>query len=139
MNIKRAIGIIFVLFIVIHAITVIESKLLGINLETQDPKIMPLTMWYVTLISAFIFSALGAMWFFRFREKPNAKNGFLFGIAVSMFGFIADIILFARLKSGLNILLKYYIQPWYWIIFILILAACTLVGYIKSKEVNIKS
>ena len=140
MNIKRAVGIIFVLFITVHTTAVIGSKSLGIDLETQDPTIMPLAMWYIALISAFILSALGVTWFFRSHKTvPNAKNGFLFGLAASIFGFIGDIILLASRKDGLDILLKYYTQPWYWMAFVLILVACTLVGYTRAKKMKANS
>lgn len=140
MNIKRAAGIIFVLFIAVHTSSVIGSKLLGINLETADPTIMPPAMWYIALISVSIVSVLGAMWFFRFHKTvPNTKNGFLFGLAASISGFIGDIILLAPRKDGLDILLKYYTQPWYWMAFVLILVACTLVGYTRAKKIKANS
>jgi len=140
MNIRRAAGIIFVLFIAVHTSSVIGSKLLGINLETADPTIMPSAMWYIALISVSIVSVLGAMWFFRSHKTvSNTKNGFLFGLAASIFGFIGDIILLASRKDGLDILLKYYTQPWYWMAFVLILVACTLVGYTRAKKIKVNS
>ncbi|MBU0982047.1 hypothetical protein KKC94_05135 [Patescibacteria group bacterium] len=79
MNIKRAIGIIFLLAIAVQITAIIGSKLLGIDLETADPENMPSLMWFVALISVTILSAVAAMWFFNSpKTLPSLKNGLLF-------------------------------------------------------------
>jgi len=135
MDIKRAIGIIFLLIITALITTIILSKLFGVDLEIADPVNVPPAMWYAAIISVAILSGTGTIWFFKSPETvPNAKNGFLFGLLATTLGFIGDIVALVPHKNGLDILLKYYTQPKYWTAFILILMSCTLVGYVKSKK-----
>ncbi|MFC1656656.1 hypothetical protein ACFL14_01665 [Patescibacteria group bacterium] len=135
MNIKRAVGIVFVLYVVDHIINIIISKLLGIDLETQNPANMPLVMWYCSLIILMIMSTLGTAWYLNAPKIVSSiKNGFLFGLTIVVFGFIASTILLLISRGGLDILLEYYIQPQFWLAFILALIACTLVGYIKTRK-----
>lgn len=137
MNNKRAMGVIFVLIIAVHTTSIIISRLLGVNLETIDPANMPSAIWCLALLSVFILSTLGAIWFFQSPlTTPNAKNGFVFGLAACIFGFLTDIFLLVRLRDGLNIILKYFAQSEYWMAFILILVACTFVGYVNAKNRN---
>jgi len=135
MNIKRAIGIIFLVCIAASIACIIEAKLIGVDLETTDPSNIPLAMWYVAIISVVLLVAAGTAWFFNSPETvPNAKNGFLFGLLAIVIGFFGDIIALVPHKNGLGILLEYYSQPKYWAAFILILMTCALVGYVKSKK-----
>ena len=135
MNIKRAIGIIFLLCIATLIVTIILSRLFGVDLEITDPSNIPPVMWYVAIISVVILSVIGTIWFFKSPETvSNARNGFLFGLLAATLGFISDILLLIPHKNGLSILLNYYTQPKYWAAFISILLICTLVGYVKSKK-----
>ena len=135
MNIKRAIGIIFLILIAVLITTIILSKLFGVDLETTDPANIPPAMWYAAIISVAILSGTGTIWFLKSPETvSNAKNGFLFGLLTTTLGFIGDIVALVPHKKGLDILLKYYTQPKYWAAFVLILIVCTLVGYVKSKK-----
>lgn len=135
MNIKRAIGIIFLLCIATLIATIILSKLFGVDLEITNPSGIPLAMWYVAIMSVVILSGTGTIWFFKSPETvSNAKNGFLFGLIAATVGFISDILLLIPHKNGLSILLNYYTQPKYWAAFVSILIVCTLVGYVKSKK-----
>ena len=135
LSVKRAIGIIFLLFAVVHCICIIWSKLLGIDLKTADPTKMPQSMWYVAQGATFVFSIFGAMWFFRSKEIiPNTKNGFLFGLSIVVIGFTASTLLLLPHENGWSILQKYFSQANYWMAFGLILIGCTFVGYIKGKN-----
>ena len=118
MNIKRAIGIIFLL-----------------SVASAGSSEIPGVMWYVAIASVAVLSGFGTIWFFKSPETvPNAKNGFLFGLMAAAIGFIGDILLLVPHKNGLNLLLGYYTQIKYWAAFVSILTVCTLVGYIKSKN-----
>jgi len=134
-NIKRAIGIFFVLFVVVHGICIIWSRSIGIDLKNADPTNMPQSMWNVAHAAAFIFSILGTIWYFRSPKIiPCTKNGFLFGLTIVVFGFSISSMLLLPHKNGSTILLNYFTQLNYWLAYILILIACTIVGHIKSKK-----
>ena len=135
MNIKRAISITIIISFVVYLISVIGSKLLGIDLETANAANMPTAMWYVALISVSIISTLGAIWYFRSSKiVPNIKNGLLLGLIFSIFGFIVSIILLLIQENGGDIILSYFAQVEFWMAFILIITTSSLVGYIRSKE-----
>jgi hypothetical protein len=57
----------------------------------------------------------------------------LFGLFVVFFGFSASTILLLPHKNGSRILLNYFAQPNYWMAFVLIIVACTFVGYISIE------
>lgn len=140
MNIKRAIGIIFLVLIAGLIVEIIESKLFGVDLKEIDPASIPLAMWYISIIATVVESAVGAIWFFKSSETvPSTKNGFFFGLLFVIIGFIGIIVLLIFYQDGATILLKYYAQPKFWAMFILSLAACTSVGYIKAKKIKVGS
>lgn len=121
--------------IAVLIVCIIESKLFSVDLKITDPANIPLTMWYISIISAVALSAAGAMWFFKSSKTvPSAKNGFFFGLLLVIIGFIGDIVALVFYKDGAAILLKYYTQPKYWAAFILILFVCTLVGYTEVRK-----
>ena len=135
MGIKRGLGIITLLFVVMWLVTVVESRSFGIHLENTDPANLPMAIWYISMVAAGLLSAIGAMWYFKSRKTvPNVKNGFFFGLAINVFGFAGDFLLFFPHQGGLDIFKKYFTQPMFWLTFVFILIACTLSGYISAQR-----
>jgi len=137
MEIKRGLGIILLLFFVMWLVTVVLSRLFGVNFENTDPANLPQAVWYISIISAGLLSAIGAMWYFKSPKiVSNTKNGFLFGLAINIFGLVGDFLLFAPHQGGLDVFKKYFVQPMFWFALIFILIACTLVGYTRAKKIK---
>lgn len=140
MEIKRGLGIILLLVVVMWLITVIISRLFGVNLENTDPANLPQAVWYISIISAGLLSAIGAMWYFKSPKiVSNTKNGFLLGLAMNIFGLVGDFLLLVPHQGGLDIFKKYLAQPMFWLAFVSILIACTLVGYTRAKKIKVDS
>jgi hypothetical protein len=140
MEIKRGLGIILSLCVAMWLVTVVVSRLFGVNLENTDPASLPQAVWYISIISAGLLSAIGAMWYFKSPKiVSNAKNGFLLGLAMNIFGLVSDFLLFVPHQGGLDIFKKYFAQPMFWLAFVSILIACTLVGYVGAKKVRVDS
>ena len=140
MNIKRAIGIIILLCVASLIFTAILSISFETDLEITDPENIPLTMWLTAIIFVGILITLGAVWYFKSPKiVPSIRNGFLFGLITVIMGLISDFLAFVPHKNGLDILQKYFTQPFFWTAFLVILVVSTLVGYIKSKRLKVNS
>jgi hypothetical protein len=130
----RAIGICLLVFAASLVICGIGSKALGIDLETADPARIPVAMWYIGILSAAALSGAGTWWLFKSTKTAfGLMNGFLFGLLAVVLGIALDGLALIPHQNGLNILLRYFAQPQYWMAFVSILATCTFVGYVGKK------
>jgi len=118
-------------------ISVLSSKCFGIDLEITDPADLPLALWLAGIIPMVLMVIIIIFEIFKTSKIiPNAKNGFLLGLAAVAIGLFFDFLAFVPHPNGINILIKYFHQSEYWSAFVLILVACTLVGYIKDKKIR---
>jgi hypothetical protein len=134
MKIKRAVGIAFLVCLAVLLVLIIESKAFGVDLKATDPTSIPLVMWLLSILAAVVLSSAGAAWFL---QSPGTfsytKSGFQFGLSLAFLGFLGDIVAFIPYKDGLELFVKYFSHLRFWSAFILIIVACTLMGYVKNK------
>lgn len=132
---KRAVKIGFVVFLFSLIINAIAARILRVDIKNVSPNNLPTAMWFFGIIGAVISSIFGSLWFFSSRKiQARVGNGLMFGVVVSILGFILDIAALAPLKNGATLLAVYYTRIEYWTAFILIIMTSSLIGYIKSKK-----
>lgn len=138
MQIKRAIGASVLTYIASFILGSIFAISAGINLaETQA---IPPSMWYLAAVSAIVFAAGFAYWYFRSpKTHPCAKEGLLLGITMIITGFVLDMITFLPLLTHpdpFGPILDYYSSPFFWSTLALILGVTSLTGWWLGKKAS---
>lgn len=109
----------------------------GIDLgETQA---IPPEMWYAGAITAIIFAALFAAWYFRSpKVDASAQEGLKFGLVMIVTGFVLDLVSFLPLlthEDPYDPILEYYSSPFFWVTLVLVVVAAALTGnFLGAKK-----
>lgn len=108
------------------------------NIDTSNSEGIPPLVWYAGSIGSVIFTVLFALWYFHSpKTARNAKEGLKFGVTMIVTGFILDMLTMIPMavsKQSLDPILTYYLNPWFWLTIILVLAGATITGhYLKPK------
>ncbi|MFH1508830.1 MAG: hypothetical protein ABIE68_01580 [bacterium] len=112
---------------------VVLSLSFGVELEEVDPVNVPTALLSIAIITVTLLTAAGAWWYLRLPKGTSyIQEGFSFGVTVAVLGFIDDIIVFLPYEGGFETFAKYFSHVWFWLAFILIIGACTFVGYLKT-------
>jgi len=136
MNVKRAIGVGLLTYLVSFILGIIVMFAMGVD-PSQGSEI-PKSAFIVNIIITLILAGLFTLFYFKDKKiKRNAKEGFLFGIVLIIMGFILDVIIFTltsiMTSTQINIL-EYYSNPIFWLALILFVLTTTIVGAIKEKK-----
>ena len=136
MNIKRAIWMSVVFYIVSFILGTITGIFMEVDLSAATE--IPDTVWYVGMVLTIILMVLFTSWYFRIPQtKPNAKNGFLFGITAMIVGFVLDaVIIFPSMMAtdAPADMMAYYMNPFFWITLILMLMVGGVTGNFLEKQ-----
>ena len=136
MNLKRAVWVSVVAYLVSLIIGMGVMFLLGINpAETSE---IPQDAFLINIIVTIIFAVLFTLLYFKDRKiNANAKEGALFGVVLVIIGFILDVIVFSAssaLTGTQQSIADYYANPLFWLAVFLLLITTTLVGTFKRKK-----
>ena len=135
MNLKRAISIVLLVYIVTFILTLTFAALIGV--DNTDPESIPTSLWIIGIILAIGLTTWGASFYFKSKKTtPSAKQGLIFGIITLLVGFALDFTTagLGAGQEGINSLLDYYSQSYFLITLVLLLGSTTLVGYLKAKK-----
>ncbi|MEK6844064.1 MAG: hypothetical protein AABX83_01415 [Nanoarchaeota archaeon] len=134
MNIKRAIWVGVVTYILSFIVGMVSAILIGFDINQAE---MPTSFYVIGIIISIVLAGLFTLVYFRDKKiKASAKEGFYFGLVLIIIGFIMDIIIFsigAAAGSEMDIL-AYYSNSMFWIALVLFVATTTIVGAIKRKK-----
>ncbi|MBI2451863.1 hypothetical protein HYV50_02160 [Candidatus Pacearchaeota archaeon] len=136
MNLKRAVWVGIVTYILSLIIGIVVISLLGFDF-TQSAEI-PNSIFLINIIITIIVVALFTLFYLKDKKiNQNAKEGFFFGLVLIILGFIFDVIIFSISAAATNTqknIIEYYSNPLFWLALILFLATTTIVGAIKGKR-----
>ena len=106
---------------------------MGVDFDTFEVTNMPLSLWIVVMSETALITYIVTKWYFRTRWVivPSAKEGFIFGVAVIVIGFVLDFILVLPVvvTQGANDILAYYQHPFFVFLVLIMLGTETLVGW----------
>jgi len=112
---KKIIGLIVLTLGISLLVSIISSKVFGIDLEVTDPADLPAALWLAGIIPTVLMIAIISLEIFKTSKiTPNAKNGFLLGLSALAIGLFFNFIVFAPHSNGVNMLIKYFHRPEYW-------------------------
>ncbi|MBI2449082.1 hypothetical protein HYV49_02175 [Candidatus Pacearchaeota archaeon] len=136
MNLKRAIWVAVLTYAISFIIGLIVMMIMGVD-PTNLTEI-PNNVLYISIILTIIIAVFFTLLYFKGKRiKPNAKEGFYFGLILIIVGTILDIIIFSlsSLATGTQqSLIEYYSNPFFWIALILLLATTTIVGVLRGRK-----
>lgn len=138
MNLKRAVGIGVVTYIVSLVIGMIVMLIMGF--DPSQTSVVPSNMLYAIILVSVIVAGVFTLWYFGFKKKvikPSLKEGALFGVILVIVGFILDLIIFGvtslLTNSQIN-LIDYYSNPVFWVALALFVIVPAVVGWIKGRK-----
>lgn len=140
MRIGRAFLASLGIYIITFILSMIAMVIMGVSTEelTSDPGNVPVNIMVVAIVITTIVAFFGAKWYFKKNGvHAGIKEGFLFGIILTVIGFVLDGITLALIpgsESAWGYLQAYIAQPSLWIGIALILASTTLAAvFVKQK------
>lgn len=134
MNIKRAIGIGLVIYLVNFAIGLAVA---GVFKATgADTRNAPALLWGVGIFLGVVLAAFGARWYFRSATTlAHAGSGFFYGLITVLIGFTLDLTTVAASSRSLtNFMTGYYGRPQFWLIVLFVLATTTVTGLFLQRR-----
>jgi hypothetical protein len=134
MNIKRAIGIGLVIYLVNFAIGLAVA---GVFKATgADTRNAPALLWGVGIFLGVVLAAFGARWYFRSATMlARAGNGFFYGLVTVLLGFTLDLTTVAASSRSLTSFIgDYYGQPQFWLTVLSVLATTTITGLFLQRR-----
>lgn len=136
MNIKRAVGVGILTYLIAFIIGMIVVGISGV--DATNPAEVPKSVLYINIVITIIIAALLTLFYFKGKHtKANVKEGLLFGIVLVIVGFILDIIIFLIFSSASQSefdLMEYYSNPIFWVSLVLLLITTSVVGWIKGRK-----
>ena len=134
MNYKRAFLIGIVLFIISIIINGYYGRFLGITFTTALPTGMPDQIWFVVNATAVLLGIVGTFWYFLpSKITPGFARGLQLGAFLSVIGMILDLVVVGFQTGGVDVVLGYLAQFYFWLAFALIIFVSGIVGFIKAK------
>jgi hypothetical protein len=132
MNLKRAIWMGALVYIISFILGFIGALIIGIDLTTVKE---PTTgLWIFGIIVTVIVMIIFTIWYFKGKElKASAKEGFLFGITTVILGFILDLLISFILRRVQD-LSSYYSNPLFWVTLFILLITSTVVGWARGLD-----
>lgn len=113
---------------------------MGIDFETFDVTNMSMSLWVVAMAATALITYIVTKWYFRTKwvVVPSAKEGFIFGVAVVVIGFVLDFLLVLPvvITQGANDLLAYYQHPFFGLTVLILLGTATIVGWHDSQALK---
>ena len=142
MNLKRAIWVGILIYVVSFILRIIVTIILGlgiINLEINPTQTEISNIYFfIYILIILIITTLFTLYYFKDRKiKPSAKEGFFFGVILIILGFILDIINFsilAAVSDSNQSTISHYSNPLFWLELVLFLVVTTVIGAIKQKK-----
>ena|SRR3989344_864898 len=136
MNIKRAIGVGVLTYVVSFIIGLIVMIAMGIDpLQASE---IPQSAFIVNIVITIILAGFFTLFYFNDRKiKPNAYEGFMFGVVLVVIGFVFDVVMFfiGSVFAGSKVdIATYYSNPLFWIALFLFIVTTTLVGAFRGKR-----
>ena len=136
MNLKRAVRISIVMYVISFLLGLIPMFVMGI--DPSQVAELPAKYFIIGIVTSIILSGLFSLLYFKGeRVKRSAKEGFYFGLALITVGFILDVIIFSityiTTDAQMDIF-SYYANPFFWIALILVICTATIAGAIMRKK-----
>jgi hypothetical protein len=134
MNIKRAIGIGVVMYLVSMAVGLAVAGLLKVM--ATDVRQAPALLWGIGIFLGVVLAASRARWYFRSATTlARAGNGFFYGLVTVLLGFALDLTtVVASSRSLTNFIGDYYGQPQFWLTVLSVLATTTSTGLFLQRR-----
>lgn len=134
-NIKRALGISLVMYIITFIVSLIVGSLSGQDMSSMNN--ISASFWYAGMVTAVILSALFTTWYLANKNiVASVKTGALFGLTAAALSFVLDLVLFSVGNAGgAAVDLGLYFGDFrYWIIIILVIATAAIIGWRKMNS-----
>jgi len=134
MNYKRAALLSLLAYVISFAVGILSALIFSVDFSGEAP--VPQFMWYVGLLASILIMGGLAFWYFKSdTTKPSLLNGLMFGVIAIVVGFVIDALFFipAALGGRGGELIAYYLEPFFWITLVAVIATTTLVGFLLGR------
>ena len=133
MNLKRALGIGLVLYIVTFLIGVILTIIARtIQLQSQ------IAYWIITIVVTVLPTSLASLWYFKGKNaQRNSKEGLKLGVMFVIIGLILDLMFFIPIlfkSGGAAVIIGYYKEPSFYFTMLLVIVTSIFIGSRNEKE-----
>jgi len=135
MNYKRALLLSLTAYVLSFVVGFISALMFGVDFSGEAS--VPQSLWYVGLFASILIMGGLTFWYFKSDStKATMCNGLMFGAIAVVLGFIIDGLIFipAAISGRGGELISYYLEPFFWITLIAIIATTTLVGYLLGRK-----
>ena len=134
MDVKRALWMGFLVYIISFIIGTIVGILMGVDFSTAAS--VPDSVWAVNIVLAIIIVGTFGVWYFK-KVTPSWKQGALLGIMFVLVGFIIDLLLvipWIMFSDSPADIVSYYTNPLFWLTLLLIVLTTAVVGWFKGRK-----
>jgi len=135
MNYKRALLLSLAAYVLSFVVGFLSALIFGVDFSGEAP--VPQALWYVGLVASILIMGGLTFWYFKSDStKATMCNGLMFGAIAVVLGFIIDGLIFipAAISGRGGELISYYLEPFFWITLVAVIATTTLVGYLLGRK-----